>query len=576
MINLLYFNDILNLKKFSNLPWAYLGSHKGIEYIKGSLDENKRRFIAKEIECIIESSRGNFVDFIGKVSTYQRDKVIWYCSRMASKSISQNTMFQQYIYLKLLDKFIQDKVDILFITDDYELIDNAKNVFCGRINLLSQKLFRISVLIDKAKKPLKIIKYFCVWIVSTFLKNREAGKFDIIIHAWVNEKTFTKLPVFYDSNFDDLEDFLKQKGRKVGRITSLFLPVRHMLKLRKHFSNMVFPLSYLSFWGFLRSVFTRFKINEKAMAEENFSGIKDLKALIPLAKKEVFKENSSLYFLNYLLLFHSYKSMNNRIDKNVSFIYPFENQPWEKVFNLAMAGFNRVGYQHSSIPSNWLEYRGSQYETENSHLPKTILTTGIKSSDFLKMYFKGPIINEAGAIRFKYLFSEHIKNNGSRLKYNNLVVATPLDLNTTNSLLSQLLKILQQGGISEYSVKIKLHPHLRKEGFIKDKFKDFKNCSFVEDNLNKLLKECDLFITSCSAAVFDSLFSGVKTLYFIPEGVSFGVEYFIREHLFLAYESDFSEKLKEALDSTQQPRVNIREYFSYPNLDMFLPYLIRN
>jgi len=495
---------------------------------------------------------------------------------MASKSVSQNNMFQQYLYLKLMAKFISEREDIIFITDDCGLIDNANSIFFRKSFLSSKKIFRAGVLMNKAKKALKIIKYFCLWIVSKFLRNKEISKFNIIIHAWVSEKTFTKLPKFYDPNFDNIEDFLREKGYKVGRITSLFLPLRHMLKLKKCFSSIILPLSYLAFSDLLKSVFTKFKINQKALVKDNFSNIKDFEMLILLAKKEVSKENGSAYFLNYLLLFYSYKNMSHRINKSASFIYPFENQPWEKILNLAMAGFNRIGYQHSSIPSNWLEYRGSRYEMENNHLPKTILTTGEKSSNFLKRYFKGPAISEAGALRFKYLFNNHIKNTGLRIKYDSLVVATPLDPDATNALLNQLSNVLQRGHISKYSVKIKLHPHLRRGGFIKERFRNFKNCSFVDDDLNKLLEECDLFITSYSAAVFDSLFSGIKTLYFIPERVSFGVEYFIRDYLFLAYEDNFSEKLEEAINSAQQPKVNIREYFSCPDLDVFLRYLVQN
>ena len=285
------------------------------------------------------------------------------------------------------------------------------------------------------------------------------------------------------------------------------------------------------------------------------------------------KENRSKAYLRNLLLFYSYKNLASRLSKNVPIIYPFENQPWEKVLNLAFVKFNRIAYQHSVVPSNWLDYRVSKYEY-GAPVPKTILTTGKKWSLFLKEYYDNSIIEEAGAIRFAYLFNMARKQSKTSVnRSKSIVVALPISPGLSLLLQKQLLNSLEKVSLMDYTINIKPHPYLPKFARLEDAFAQFKNCQFTRKRINELFKDCALMITSGSTVTFESVLSGIKTLYFVPEEVSSGLEGFIREHLFLAYEEDFFEKLKEALQSTRYPKVEIEDYFSPPNYNVFLKYL---
>ena len=88
--------------------------------------------------------------------------------------------------------------------------------------------------------------------------------------------------------------------------------------------------------------------------------------------------------------------------------------------------------------------------------------------------------------------------------------------------------------------------------------------------MKKLLASCCLLITSNSSVVFESVFLGIKTLYFIPEEPSLGLEYYLRDSLFIAYSEDFGQKLSEALQSRDYPKADIKEYFSQPDYNIFL------
>ncbi len=378
------------------------------------------------------------------------------------------------------------------------------------------------------------------------------------------------MPEFNDSYLRDLGKFLTDRGYRVVRLGPLSFRLRYIFRLKKWFTNIVYPLSYLTFADLIRSIFTKFSVT---INDNDLVNTKDLKILNILANNEMVKENRLKTYLDYLLLFYSYRNLSSIVKGNVSIIYPFENQPWEKMLNLAFVKLNRIAYQHSTIPFNWLDYRVSRYE-EEIPVPRVILTSGKKWSVFLRDYYKESIIEEAGAIRFSYLFNmvkrqEKITNHQAKC----IVVALPMSPSISISLQRQLLKCLDKIGLTDYIIKIKTHPYLPKSAYLKDAFSQHKNCRSDKASINELFKDCALMITSGSTVAFESILSGVKTLYFIPEEVSLGLEHFIKEYIFIAYEENFLEKFEEALKSPQYPKVNIEEYFSQPDYNVFLRHL---
>ncbi len=570
MLSVVYYKDKKSLKKNSSFNWTYLGSYSGLEQVQSVLRKEKRIFIGKEIDNTIEKIRDNFVDYVGKLSNYQNNKVIWYASRLASKSVSQTSVFHQYVYLKLLEGLsavYKDK--FVIVTDDYEFLVNAGDCDFSDVSVVKFPRVRFLCIFKKIKDSLKILRYFLLWVVCNPLKNRRLKEFDIFIHSWVSDKVFANLPAYSDSNLGDLEGFLTKENNCVGRFMPVFLPLKYILLLKLNFSNIVFPLSYLKFSDFIKAVFTKFSITPCPAKE--LSIIQDVSILNMLSKNEGKKEFFSPYFFSYVLLYFSCRNLSEKIREQVVFVYPFENQPWEKMFNIAFSRFKRIGYQHSTIGSNWLDYRVSRFENQQAFLPSVILTVGKQWSIFLKKYFQVQDISEMGAIRYSHLFQEKAPKGKNNSK--TVVMALPIYSSISLVLQKLLLEFIKRSDSKNYNFIIKPHPYLPRRFLLKDDFKDFGNCKFVESDIGFLLRDCALFISSSSSVVFESVLSGIKTMYFIPEEVSLGHEYFIRDQMFVAYEEDFISKLNDALVSANRPKLLIEEYFTRPGFDNLLKYL---
>ncbi len=159
-------NDYAKLNRLSELNWFYLGNHRGLERAVRILSKAKRKFIGRDIESIVDSVRDNFVDYIGRLSRQQKDKIIWYSSPMASKSMSQTSMFHQYVYQKLLEKlaYEEDK-DILVVTDSDELLGNANKIKLKQVKVLSNHIFYKKQIYDRIKGCLRILRYFLIWCI---------------------------------------------------------------------------------------------------------------------------------------------------------------------------------------------------------------------------------------------------------------------------------------------------------------------------------------------------------------------------------------------------------------------------
>ncbi len=566
---LVYYKNKTVLRKHSGFKWIYLGTYVGLEKAQAILAKENRIFIGKDIERITNNVRDNFVDYIGKLSVIQKNRVVWYSSRIASKSVSQTSIFQEYVYLKLLEQYGGKKEDILVVIDDRDLIAVLRQINLRGTKVLHRPAIDAETFFNKLKDRLKILRYFFLWALVRLLRKKRTDKFQVFIHGWVSNKVFANLPKYTDLNLGNLEELLKEKGYSVGRLVPLYLPVKYVWRLDRSFSNVVFPLAYLKLKDFIGSLLTIFSVTH---LDRNDKSINDLRMLRALTKNEIAKEASSSYFLNYLMSYYAYKSMGEKADKNVNFIYPFENQPWEKVFNLALEKFNRIGYQHSTIGSNWLDYRVSRDENSSVPLPRTVLTVGKKWSSLLRDYYRFVAISEAGAIRYPYLF-DGPKEKISNTESNKIVVGLPISPSISLSMQKLILNALGQGRFKDYEFKIKTHPYLSKGPVLYGSFSRFNNCAFVNGSINSLLADCALFITSSSSVVFESVFSKVKTLYFLPEEVSYGHEYLIRDQIFIAYEEDFIDKLEAALNSHKYPSVKMEEFFALPNLNAFLDFM---
>lgn len=534
--------------------------------IQRSLDPSKRVFLGRLISNFAKILRVNFADYIGKIGEYQDDALLWYSSRMASKSVSQSSMFQYYLYCKVAESLASSGKDSILLTDNPELL----RVF-GLLAIPGTKVFggipALHSLRDAAKRvkhSLRLAKYVFFWIfLKIFYKKPDPNGFRALIYSWIEDSVFSGTSTYNDRFFPGLEGFCSGKGLKTGRFTVPFVSFRFFLKLRKHFDSMMLSLGYLDLKGLFTAFTTKFKV---FIPNVGFEGINDRNYLDILLGFEERSENNTKVYRIYLLFYHSFLCLSRRFTRPIPIIYMFENQPFEKMLNLAFKDNPRIGYQHTIIPGNWLDYHLSAFE-KNVPLPTLIITSGKRWTEILNAHFSDRTkIIEGGALRYKHIMDVKARNaeNGD------IVVALPAYADVARSLQEQMLKTLDSDKFfSGFSIKIKTHPFLPDFAVMKRLFDRHANCGFTLEPVSSLLDNCRLLITSATTVAYESVICGIKTVYLIPESFSDGTEQYIREHLNICFENDFTETVKKALTGGDRPSAISSEYFSKPDYNVF-------
>lgn len=565
MVYISHIRDTKKLNACRDRRWAHIACRDDIEFIYEILDENNKISTAKLIESISEKVRNNFIHFVGQLANQQENKILWYSCRLASKSVSQTDVFHQYVYIKLVEELARQEANLLIVTDNDDFLYNLSRLKMDDVEIMSNAGLKRDKLFYKGFR--KILKFIVLWALLVRRKDRSIKDVTCYLHMWIDDRLFNHPADTQDPYWGGLEKFLSDQGFKTGRLAPLSVPVKFIGKAEKHVPNIIYPLAYVNLIRLVKCMFTRFNI---FIDQRLFQDLADLEILMHLTQQEVIKERASKHYLDYLLYYYAYKGIGAFIFDTATIIYLYENQPWEKMLNLAFTGCNRIGYQHATIPYNWLDYYTSEYETAEPR-PSVVLTSGECWTRFLERSNKGLKVKEAGTIRYNYLFDQDRRKTNGPTQLN-IVVALPIDPVTALPLQNQILKVLENKKFERYHFVIKPHPHLPGRYLKSARFGTFKNVTITVRPVTELLQDCGLLISIDSTVAFESVFAGVKTLNYIPDELTMGIEQFISQDSYSAYDSNFSEKLFEALESQHYPQVNISRYFSPINYEMFHHY----
>lgn len=553
MVYLFHSNDLRGLGKYNVLPWARLACASDVRAER--VAEQHRFSIAKELQKETDKARRNFVDFVGQLSEQQPDKVLWYSSRLASKSVSQTDIFHQYVYLKVLENLAHREEKQVIITDNARLYQHAYQLGLAHVKLCSRPSQTGYRPAPAWRGALKCLRYTLLWMMLRSRGRPEIPETDCLVHLWIDNRIFQQDPDTHDPYFGDLVRKLRERGMRIERIGPVSLRFSDVPRLKKTYPGVVLPLAHVGWTQLWDSFTTRFSVR---IIEEEFRRIRDLPLLVYLTRYEVEKERRSRGHVPYLLYYHGYKAIAQASKAGV--VYPYENQPWEKMLHMACPEWRRVGYQHSTIPVNWLDYYCSDYETAEPR-PDVVLTAGPRWSDFIRSSNKHVKVAEAGTFRYRYLLDKDSKGKPAE-RSRDILIALPLDPLSALRLQEQLFRVLENDRFKKYRFLVKPHPHLA-ERFVKgQRMGAYSHCEVVRTPVSEILSACELCITVDSTVALEAVLSGVKTISYLPEDVTQGMEYLVRDDAYTASESDFVDVFTEALESMQYPAVDIHRFFS--------------
>ena len=532
------------LTKVANRPfaWLYLGQNiNQRENISQVLGKENRYLIGDLLQKVAHKEKQPFLDFIAELAFHQKSKLHWWASNIAYKSPLASDFFLLWCYATVFEKVCSEKstnregLFLVFIEDRwlYRYLwrqhekDRANFCFLSRKSVFPETLKLIARgIVWRGYFLLKTI--YQIWLIRRIspyskISNYKGDQRQIYIYSEIADRCFQENGIFTDTNFGRLPEFLSTDGLDATYITPPFVAPHLMRKcLNCDKATFIVLDQYITFYALVRNFFSFFTVSFPTdLARE-------LKSLKILLHGQVVHEYSTSF--KNTLYYYVFKKWLKGIDqRKITIIYPFENQPWEKMLCLAAKELSEnirlVGYQHSTVPELLLNYFPGKEESSSMPLPHLILTNGEYTLSLLTdAGYEGVELANGGALRYEYLHKREADNvlinkakKDRALKTG--LVALAYSITLTEELLLAVFNAFTSLEVNTISFVVKSHPWAPLENLgiqLSTWPSHFKK---TDKPVSEVLKQADLVIYSSSTIGLEALLSGVPIVRYHSEHI---------------------------------------------------------
>lgn len=384
--------------------WVAVGAEGvDLEQVGTELGGISRYFYARDLSKVALSHRQLFLDESARYSTCNSG-LIWWSHALSYRSPLSHSLFEHYCVLQLLAHWQSNlphgrlivSGDVVFLRVAARL---GYTVHMPRFLPIKSALrHRVGQLVSVACFFVKLLVVYAikwsVWIRSGVVMRRKVSqcRSGTVVLSWVDAASIQN-DIVKDGYLKQLYPLLESDkiphlvmgigmqscgdvralGRsKNGIPLSAFLGVGVVCR-------MVFKTLRLVFWS----------LNRPKQVSDTVAVLHDV-----ISKRLVFSS------LQPLLHYELVRRMHVRICPGVV-VYPFENQPFEKMLILALRphGTRLIGLQHASIPLHYVNFGLGQGDVEAMPLPDQVLANSEIWQKRLTDTMPGLPVSVGGAVR---------------------------------------------------------------------------------------------------------------------------------------------------------------------------------
>lgn len=562
--------------------WLYLGQNiKQKEDIIKVLGRENRYFTVDLLQKVASQQKQPFLDFIAELGSHQKNMLHWWASNIAYRNTFMPcNLFLFWCYLVIFEKVCSEKSDekllIVLIEDHWlyrQLWVNYREE--GEFSFLSRKSALPELLKTKARASAGRT-YILLNAAFQALRSRSVpskarvdsnkkDKKQVHIYSWIQDRFFGENEKFNDAYFGRLPEMLAADSFDVAYISQPFISEalkRKCLDYDKYEFN--FLDRYISLSDILKCLFTSFQI---------FHSNQQKKFKI-LLQRQAAHEISSVP--SHLLYYFAFKRWLTQINHNaITIVYPFENQPWEKMLCTATKESGKniklIAYQHSVVPPLLLNYFLGAGESDIMPLPHVIVTNGEHTLELLKNanYGNANLIN-GGALRYEHLYQEKSSHTKEEQKTKTVLVALPYLAKLALEMFLVAINSLQDENIR---VIIKPHPIVPLERLKIRPLHWPVHFQKTDKPMQEILREVDLVVYSSTTTGLEAFLAGIPVIkYYSEHFLDLDTLSADGSAVKSCFENNMGEVILSALKEngsyTTQTR-NIEQFFSPVNEDVW-------
>lgn len=406
----------------------------------------------------------DFINYITEVGKKQKNSLKWWASKIASKSDLQTDFFANTCLLFACTRIVSAHSSGIIVTDDVRIYLLLKSNFDFQITLLNKSDVQKEVLLVVAKKGAAFFAKRFSFVVSRLIYNfkvqrqlKKSKEQSVFLYSWVEDRSFNKEDGKYDDPY--FPDINKYVNKGIVRFCPYYARPDLIKRLAK--SSKVDGLSnYSSVIKVMRSSFYLFR-PKKIIPFNKYD-------LTSLWRFEVLSENSDSSYISHIHDYLCWKVFFSTNSGNL--IYPFENQPWEKIMILAnrTKKVKLLGAMHTTIHKLLLPFHTTDKELEYMPLPEWIISNSSVSQKMYESYFEKAKVKivAGGSLRFH--------NNKIALKETSDKPAIGVMLSCVASQTKEQLDDLFANAGDQFQYLVKRHPDLYVDIEETDDIKIFK------------------------------------------------------------------------------------------------------
>lgn len=419
--------------------WCYLGTDVAQRTrVARALSSREEIPIGEDLTRLAYELRDAFLNWIGEMGRYQPDPVSWWSSAVASKSPLQTDCFVLVCYAELVRRWLRDASvgPRLVVIEDPWLallvrrhLQDHQAVACRSVGWgrCAWEATRWLLRVPSA------VAVTVLWALKTLVVVRRAyrkvltpdaadGPRAVWIYSWIEPRCFATSGRFTDPWTGRLEELLSAHGERVQRLTPLEIPSRLLPSLATLTSPIFITPRALTLGDIFRAISQVFWIRRLGRVA-TFRGW-DYSLLLWREQLREWGQPQGAHYRMFYAVMRRIARRHRHLVKCL--IYPFENQPWEKLLCLAWReqapDVTLVGYQHSWVPPLLLPYALGATERETTPLPDRIVTSSpVNHRTLIAGGFPEAKLVNGGALRHEYLHAA----NGRWAAPNAVVSARP-------------------------------------------------------------------------------------------------------------------------------------------------------
>jgi surface carbohydrate biosynthesis protein (TIGR04326 family) len=572
-----------------SFSWLYLGQDTARrENIARVMGGGRRHFLGDVLLETAGEQKQPFLDFLTGLGREQPNRRYWWASELSYRNPLTSDFFQLWCYAALFERIYTETQDghqllVVFVEDRwlYRHLWQRYRTGATGLKFLSRKwlwpeAFELSARFIAYRLYFlqRVIRHLFQLIKRASHAGQAGSRVEkdgrqVYIHSWIQERFFTGNGEFQDTFFGRLPAILSGKEIQPTYLAHLFLPASLKNKcLASGRFDFSFLDDYLRPGDLLTCFFAFFRINIGRESEH-------MKTLL---RRQALRE---IFLHNHLTYYFAYKRwLEESNGERITIIYPFENQPSEKMLCLAAVECGKdirlIAYQHTTMPAFLLNYFAGSGESDNMPLPEFIVADGTGTLATLeKAGFGTTKLVNGGALRYEYL--HHAGDNRPRKgagKPKAILVALPYMVGLTQEMLLATFHAFAE--TSTIEVLIKYHPAINAER-LGIKLPPWPaHFRVTKQNVTELLQEIDAVVCWSSTMVLEMFLTGVPVIRYRSEnniGLD-SLEEMNETGVKSCHENDMREVILSVMNETDLPapasgRV-IDRFFSRVNEEVWL------